>query len=247
MKHLTRIGRRHRLAVVGVAIVALGLLGAAVDVALLPRTPDARAERAVAASRPAVIREKSKPAVTKAKTKPAVTQAKSKPAVANASKHVSVPSAPSTIARQMPNPVRISIPAIGVDARVIPLGLNPDRTLEVPKNLADTGWFALGPEPGEQGAAVVAGHLESLTGPGVFYRLRQLRVGQVITIRLQDGSAVRYVADSMIRVSKGRFPTNRVYAQTKQPTLRLITCVGKMNPSTGYHPDNFIVFASLVR
>ena len=143
----------------------------------------------------------------------------------------------------MPNPVSISIPAIGVDARVVRLGLNPDRTVEVPKNLADTGWFELGPEPGEQGSAVILGHLESLAGPGVFDRLRELRVGQVITIRLQDGSTVRYAADSMSRVSKSRFPTDRVYAQTKQPTLRLVTCAGTMN-STGYHPDNYIVFAS---
>jgi LPXTG-site transpeptidase (sortase) family protein len=147
----------------------------------------------------------------------------------------------------MPDPVRISIPAIGVNARVIRLGLNPDRTIEVPKNLADSGWFELGPEPGEQGSAVIVGHLESLGGPGVFHRLRQLRVGQVITIRLQDGSTVRYVADSFSRVPKSRFPTDRVYAQTKQPTLRLITCAGTMNPSTGYHPDNYIVFASIVR
>ncbi len=147
----------------------------------------------------------------------------------------------------MPNPVRISIPAIGVDARVVRLGLNPDRTVEVPKNLPDAGWFELGPEPGEQGSAVILGHLESLAGPGVFDRLRELRVGQVITIRLQDGSTVRYVADSMSRFPKSRFPTDRVYAQTKQPTLRLVTCAGEMNPSTGYHPDNYVVYASLAR
>jgi LPXTG-site transpeptidase (sortase) family protein len=147
----------------------------------------------------------------------------------------------------MPDPVRIFIPAIGVNARVIRLGLNPDRTIEVPTNLADTGWFEPGPEPGEQGSAVIVGHLESLAGPGVFHRLRELRVGQTITIRLKDGSTVRYVADSTIRVPKSRFPTNRVYAQTKQPTLRLITCAGRMNAATGYHPDNYIVFASLAR
>jgi LPXTG-site transpeptidase (sortase) family protein len=147
----------------------------------------------------------------------------------------------------MPDPVRISIPAIGVNARVIRVGLNPDRTIEVPTNLADTGWFEPGPEPGEQGSAVIVGHLESLAGPGVFDRLRALRVGQMITIGLADGSTVRYVADSMLRVPKSHFPTNRVYAQTKQPTLRLITCAGEMNSATGYHPDNYIVFASLAR
>jgi sortase (surface protein transpeptidase) len=148
--------------------------------------------------------------------------------------------------KQMPIPVRISIPAIGVDARVIPLGLNRDRTIQVPKNFANAGWFRPGPEPGEQGAAVVVGHLDSTRGPGVFYRLRALRTGDVITIHLQDRSTVRFVARSTVRVPKNRFPTKRVYARTKQPTLRLITCAGKLNPTTGHHPDNYIVFASIV-
>ena len=146
----------------------------------------------------------------------------------------------------MPRPVRIAIPSIGVSAPVVPLGLNPDGTLEVPTDFNQTGWFTEGPEPGETGAAVIVGHLESLSGPGVFYRLRDLRVGQVISIRLRDRSVVRYVVDSMLRVSKSRFPTGRVYAHTKKPTLRLITCAGTMNPSTGYHPDNYIVFASIL-
>lgn len=147
----------------------------------------------------------------------------------------------------MPRPVWIVIPAIDVSAPVIPLGLNRDGTLEVPVDFSDTGWFTQGPEPGEPGAAVIAGHLDSRSGPAVFYRLSELRVGEMIKIRLQDRSTVRYVVDSMIRVPKSGFPTNRVYARTKQPTLRLITCAGKLNRSTGHHPDNYIVFASIVR
>jgi sortase (surface protein transpeptidase) len=149
--------------------------------------------------------------------------------------------------KQMPVPIRIIIPAIGVNAGVVPLGLNPDHTIEVPSNLADTGWFRPGPEPGEQGAAVIVGHLEGRGGRGVFYRLRELRVGDVITIRLHDRSTLHFVARSMLRVPKNRFPTRRVYARTREPTLRLITCAGELNPATGRHPDNYIVFASLRR
>jgi LPXTG-site transpeptidase (sortase) family protein len=146
----------------------------------------------------------------------------------------------------MPPPVHISIPAIDVSARIVPLGLNPDRTLEVPTNLADTGWFTEGPEPGERGAAVVVGHVASLGGPGVFYRLRDLHPGDVIMIRLRDGKVVRYRARSTIVVPKTGFPTKRVYAQTPRATLRLITCSGTLDASTGQHPDNRIVFASLL-
>jgi sortase (surface protein transpeptidase) len=148
--------------------------------------------------------------------------------------------------KQMPVPVHISIPAIGVSARIVPLGLNRDGTLQVPTNFADTGWFRGGPEPGETGAAVVVGHLSSVRGPGVFWRLKNLRAGQKITIRLQGGSIVHFVARSMMRVPKSRFPTNLVYAKTARPTLRLITCAGTLNPATGHHPDNYIVFSTLV-
>jgi sortase (surface protein transpeptidase) len=130
---------------------------------------------------------------------------------------------------------------------VIRLGLNPDRTIEVPKNFAHTGWFRPGPEPGEQGAAVILGHFDSRSGPAVFFRLRELRAGDVIRVHPQDGSTVRFVARSMLRVAKNRFPTKRVYARTSQPTLRLVTCAGRLNASTGHHDDNYIVFASIRR
>jgi sortase (surface protein transpeptidase) len=199
-------------------VVALGLaliLGAAAGVSLVARMPHARAERAEAATRLSANRPKS------------------------------VLGARATARRQMPIPIRISIPAIGVDARVIRLGLNPDRTIQVPSNLADAGWFQPGPEPGERGAAVIVGHLESSNGPGVFHRLRQMRVGGVIEVRLQDRTTLRFVARSMIRVPKSRFPTKLVYARTKEPTLRLVTCAGPLNPSTGHHQDNYIVFATI--
>jgi sortase (surface protein transpeptidase) len=158
-----------------------------------------------------------------------------------------VPSAgAATPRKQMPRPLHISIPSIGVDARVIPLGLNPDRTMQVPRNLADTGWFRPGPEPGEQGAAVIVGHLAAKSGPGVFLHLSRLRPGKLIRVRLYGGRTLTFVARSMIRVSKSRFPTNRVYARTTKPTLRLVTCAGRLNPVTGHHRDNYIVFASLV-
>jgi sortase (surface protein transpeptidase) len=148
---------------------------------------------------------------------------------------------------QMPIPVRISIPAIGVDARIVRLGLNPDHTIQVPKNFANAGWFQPGPEPGERGAAVIVGHLDSRAGPGVFYRLHQLPVGAVIKVTVQDGRTVRFVARSMIRVPKSRFPTKRVYVHTGPPALRLVTCAGKLNWATGHHRDNYVVFATLAR
>jgi sortase (surface protein transpeptidase) len=152
---------------------------------------------------------------------------------------------PKPVRRELPPPERIRIPAIGVSAPVIPLGLNPDRSLEVPQDFGDTGWFKGGPEPGERGAAVIVGHVDSRSGPAVFYRLRALRAGDSIWIRLRDGSSVRYVVTRGRSAPKNRFPTKLVYARTTQPTLRLVTCDGAFDTSTGHYVDNYIVFARL--
>jgi hypothetical protein len=143
-------------------------------------------------------------------------------------------------------PRRISIPAIGVSAPVIPLHLNPDRTLEVPRDYAQTGWFTGGPEPGERGPSVIVGHVDSKTGPAVFYRLRELRRGQIIKIGRIDGTTVRFRVDGLERWPKSEFPTSRVYGRTRGATLRLVTCSGNFDPASGHYEDNTIVFATRV-
>jgi sortase (surface protein transpeptidase) len=156
------------------------------------------------------------------------------------------PSPPRPAPRQLPNPAQIEIPAIGVAARIVPLGLNPDGTLKVPKRPADTGWFVDGPEPGEQGSAVIAGHVDSRTGPAVFYRLRALRAGDRIRVVLRTGRQVSFVVRGGRQYSKQQFPVKLVYGTTKQPTLRLITCDGRFDRSTRHYVDNYVVFASRI-
>lgn len=148
--------------------------------------------------------------------------------------------------RQMPRPVRIIIPAIRVSAPVIRLRLNKDRTLQVPKVWAQAGWFVGGPEPGETGAAVIVGHVDSKSGPAVFYRLPALRRGDLIKVVLKNKSSVRFVVTAMKKVPKKRFPTKLVYGRTTTPTLRLITCDGRFDRSTGHYVDNYVVFATMV-
>jgi sortase (surface protein transpeptidase) len=147
--------------------------------------------------------------------------------------------------RPAPRPVHIRIPAIGVSARVIRLGLNPDHTLEVPRNFSDTGWWAGGTSPGDPGPAVIAGHVDSYTGPAVYFRLKELRRGDQIRIERRNGSAVRFTVQGLHSYPKSRFPTKRVYGPTRQPTLRLITCSGTFDRSTGHYLDNTVVFATL--
>jgi sortase (surface protein transpeptidase) len=140
----------------------------------------------------------------------------------------------------------IRIPAIDVSAPVIPLGLNADGTLEVPRDWGQTGWYTGGPNPGERGPAVIAGHVDSTSGPAVFYRLGELRRGALVSIRRADGSRVRFRVRALERRAKDDFPTRRVYGRTAGPELRLITCGGSFDSATGHYRDNTIVFASRV-
>jgi sortase (surface protein transpeptidase) len=155
------------------------------------------------------------------------------------------PRSPRTLPVQMPPPVRVIIPAIGVSARVIPLGLNADKTMQVPETFSEAGWFRPGPEPGEPGAAVVVGHVDSRRGPGVFFRLRALRRGDHIKIVLANRQALRFVVTSSRQVSKRQFPVGLVYRRTHRRTLRLVTCGGQFDASTGHYLSNTIVFAWL--
>jgi hypothetical protein len=141
------------------------------------------------------------------------------------------------------DPVRVEIPGIGVSAPVIPLDLDAAGALEVPTDFADTGWWAGGPEPGEQGPAVVVGHVDSVDGPAVFHRLPDLRPGDVVTIHRSDGTAVDFVVDRLEQHPKAAFPTEAVYGPTEGSELRLITCGGEFDRSSRHYLDNHIAFA----
>jgi len=142
-------------------------------------------------------------------------------------------------------PVRLEIAAIGVRAPVIRLGLNRDGSLEVPTRFDETGWWAGGARPGELGPAVIAGHVDSRTGPAVFFRLGRLRPRDAIVVVRRDGSRVRFLVQRTARYRKAAFPTAAVYGPTRTPALRLITCSGAFDSASGHYVDNTVVYARL--
>jgi Sortase domain len=155
--------------------------------------------------------------------------------------HVKAPRA----ARRPAPPRQIAIPRIGLRARIVRVGLTRDRALEVPADARLTGWWSGGARPGEPGPAVIDGHVDTSTGPAVFFRVGALRKGDAIRIRLADGRTVRFAVRRVARYPKARFPTREVYGATKRPTLRLITCSGAFDRSSGHYLDNTVVYASL--
>ncbi|GGO16192.1 hypothetical protein GCM10010116_32680 [Microbispora rosea subsp. aerata] len=157
---------------------------------------------------------------------------------------------PKSTTRAMPSspPVLLEIPKIKVRTTLMTLGKNPDGTLEVPPldRVGEAGWYRLGPSPGSSGPAVVVGHVDSKNGPGVFFRLGDLRPGDTVTISRKDGTRAVFEVDSLERVPKDRFPTGKVYGNIDFPGLRLITCGGDFDSASGHYRDNLIVYAHLV-
>ena len=149
--------------------------------------------------------------------------------------------------REAAAPRAIRIPAIGVRARLVLLRREPDGTMQTPDNVDNAGWYEPGSEPGERGPAVITGHVDSTAGPGVFYRLRELRRGDLVRIKRGDGTVVRFKVQGLERWPKASFPTRRVFGRTRLATLRLVTCSGDFDTSTGHYVDNTIVYATRVR
>jgi sortase family protein len=146
--------------------------------------------------------------------------------------------------RRVGRPVRIAVPSAGISARVVPVGLTRDRALQVPSDAHVTGWWKGGPRPGQPGPAVIVGHVDTVSGPAVFYPLRVVRRGDLVVVRRADGGATRFTVQRVVRYRKARFPTAAVYGLTRSPTLRLITCSGSFDRSTGHYLDNTVVYAT---
>jgi len=142
-------------------------------------------------------------------------------------------------------PVRLQIGAIGVDSRLIGLGLERDGSLEVPVGGFPAGWFTGAPTPGQLGPAIIAGHVD-MNGPGVFYNLHNLKPGDRVTITRKDGSKPVFRVTRVAQFPKNQFPTKAVYGNIENAGLRLITCGGTFNSRTGHYEDNLVAFADLV-
>lgn len=140
-------------------------------------------------------------------------------------------------------PVNISIPAIRVKAKVISLGFNKEGGMAVPTSGKVTGWFTGAPTPGELGPAIIVGHVDWGGKVGIFYDLKKLKRGDLISVTRSDGKVVKFSVTEVITVPKLQFPTQLVYGNIDHVGLRLITCGGKFDRKLRRHVDNIIVFA----
>lgn len=153
---------------------------------------------------------------------------------------------PAAASRAGQTAARVEIPAIGVDSGLEQLPLDPATGVLVPPvEWLSAGWYKDGTIPGDVGPAVIAGHVDSNARPAVFARLGELVPGDEIRVTLSTGEVTEFVVDSQTDAPKDAFPTGLVYGPTPTAQLRLITCDGDFNHSTGHYVDNLIVFAHL--
>jgi sortase (surface protein transpeptidase) len=150
---------------------------------------------------------------------------------------------PGTVASGPTSPAAIEIPSIGVRSELSQLGLDETGAMEAPSNFDTAGWFSLGPEPGQPGPAVIAGHVDSRDGPAVFHRLHELAAGDEVIVHRADGTEIRFTVTGARSHPKTAFPTEAVYGPVPGSELRLITCGGEFDTSRRQYRENLVVYA----
>ena len=145
-------------------------------------------------------------------------------------------------------PIRISIPMLGVRANVVEVGRADDGSIAAPVEdpVGTAGWYGLGPTPGEPGTAVIVGHVDTASRPAVFRRLGEMKAGKLIEVSRKDRKAATFTVESVETFPKMSFPADRIFAESDTARLVLVTCGGQwLGGATGY-ADNVIVFAHQV-
>ena len=144
-------------------------------------------------------------------------------------------------------PVHLSIPAIGVSAPLVELGLSRNGSPQVPSSWYVPGWYKFGPAPGQLGSAVILGHVDSVAGPAVFDRLGSLKVGNRVVVKLKDGKTVYFSVIGLREYLKSRFPNRLVYGSRPYSALQLVTCGGAFDSRTGHYLSSIVVFTKQVK
>lgn len=173
------------------------------------------------------------------------------PPIAVSRAAASQPARVSCVAVPRSDPVSVAIPALGISSRLGPArGLNPtgvidDAPLSGP-SWSLPWWYKGGPSPGQQGSAVLLGHVDSAIGTGhlgVLFRLGHAAPGDAVITRLSDGVLARWTIASTAVYKDGDFPDSVVYKRTGCPTLRLVTCGGRFDWRTHQYQSAVVVTA----
>ena len=153
---------------------------------------------------------------------------------------------PQSAAAQVARPVSLTIPLIGVKTNLITLGLAAGGAMQVPSTSTVAGWFTGSPRPGAVGSSIIVGHVDSKSGPGIFFRLPELQKGDDVYVKRSDGTTAEFRVTEVQEYPKDQFPTETVFGPTPDAELRLITCGGAWDAATRHYLSNTVVYATEV-
>jgi hypothetical protein len=250
-------GRGGRVAGVIAALVLAWLLaacgGSATPLGVSPTTPLPATPTALAVAPPAPVATTipATPPVAVATAPAAVAPtfpaALATPTGAPTPGSTPAPSVAPTAAPRAGRPTRLRIPALGVDAAIEDVGLTSDGAMDVPKDYDNTAWYAPGTRPGDVGNAAIAGHVDSKTGPAVFWELPTLKPGDAIFVVGDDGAERRFVVTGRESYQRADAPLDRIFGPTTARQLNLITCdpSSTFDRSRGGYASNVVIYAAL--
>ena len=141
-------------------------------------------------------------------------------------------------------PVRLTVPSVGLEVAIDPVAITRDGQMEIPEQPDRAGWYRHGPAPGSPaGSVVVAGHVDTTTGPGAFLALARVEEGAEVVVELDDGTRTAYRIVGGESVAKTDLAVDEIFRREGDPVLRLVTCAGDWSPRTGHYTDNLVVTA----
>lgn len=150
---------------------------------------------------------------------------------------------PKTLAKS--TPIRLVIPKIEVDTQIVPVDVRPAGDIALPDSFRQVGWYDRGPTAGELGPAIIVGHVDSTEGIAVFWRLRELALGDTFQVYRADGTTAVFKVLEVDQFSQSSFPAQNVYGNIKYAGIRLITCGGTFNSVTRHYDQNTVVYGTL--
>ncbi|GAM15115.1 class F sortase [Mesobacillus selenatarsenatis] len=143
-------------------------------------------------------------------------------------------------------PATIEIPAINVKTRIEQVGTLKDGRMDVPKDPDNVGWYEPGTLPGAPGNAVLAGHVDDLTSPAIFYDLHKLKNGDKIMLTDTDGQTLTFEVYDQKTFPRLDAPIEDIFGFTFASTLNLITCSGDYDPETTERAERTVIYTKLV-
>ncbi|MVU76391.1 class F sortase [Nocardia sp. ET3-3] len=142
-------------------------------------------------------------------------------------------------------PVSFNIASIQTSGSLIAVGLNDDGSVQVPADYKQAGWYQKGPAPGEQGSAVILGHVDSYKGEGIFFTLKKVKPGDLIDVTRADGKTAHFKVTDVRMYKKSEFPDQLVFGPRGGATLQVVTCGGNFDKAAKSYESNVVVFSSL--